>query len=145
MENNIVSIELEAQQCNQSFARAVCGAYYALLDPTAAELLELKTAVSEAVANSIIHGYKNTGKGVIRIKMSCIDTNRIKIIIEDFGKGISDIDKAMEPLYSSKASEEMSGMGFTVMESFTDKINVESELGKGTKITLIKSTEAFDN
>lgn len=145
MENNVVNIEFEAQQCNQSFARAVCGAYYALLDPTAAELLELKTAVSEAVANSIIHGYKNTGKGSIHIKMSCIDANRIKIIIEDFGKGISDIDKAMEPLYSSRASEEMSGMGFTVMESFTDKINVESEVGKGTKVTLIKSTEVFDD
>lgn len=145
MENNIVNIEFEAQQCNQSFARAVCGAYYALMDPTAAELLELKTAVSEAVANSIIHGYRNTGKGLIKIKLSCVETNRIKIVIEDFGKGIADINKAMEPLYSTRASEEMSGMGFTVMESFTDRIDVESEPGKGTKVTLIKSTEVFDD
>lgn len=144
MENNVVTIELQAEKGNQSFARAVCGAYFALMDPTAAELLELKTAVSEAVSNAIIHGYKSLGKGIIKISLATLSKSRIKVVIEDFGKGIQDIERAMEPLYSTMSDYEMSGMGFTVMESFTDKMSVESEPGKGTKVTLIKSTEGIE-
>ncbi len=143
MESNFVTVEFEALPENQSFARSVVSAYAASSDPTAAELTEIKTAVSEAVSNSIIHGYGKTGTGKIVMEMKTIDRDKIYIKITDFGKGIADIKKAREPLFSTEEEQEMSGMGFTVMESFTDKVFVESEQGKGTAVTLIKYLDTY--
>ena len=143
MESNFVTVEFEALPENQSYARSVVSAYAASSDPTAAELTEIKTAVSEAVSNSIIHGYGKTGTGKIVMEMKTIDRDKIYIKITDFGKGIADIKKAREPLFSTEEEQEMSGMGFTVMESFTDKVFVESEQGKGTAVTLIKYLDTY--
>ena len=143
MESNYITVEFEALPENQSFARAVAGAYAVPSDPTAAELTEIKTAVSEAVSNSIIHGYGKTGTGRIVMEMKTIDRDKIYIKITDFGKGIADIKKAREPLFSTEEEQEMSGMGFTVMESFADKVFVESEQGKGTAVTLIKYLDTY--
>jgi len=143
MESNFVTVEFEALPENQSFARSVVSAYAASSDPTAAELTEIKTAVSEAVSNSIIHGYGKKGTGKIVMEMKTIDRDKIYIKITDFGKGIADIKKAREPLFSTEEEQEMSGMGFTVMESFTDKVFVESEQGKGTAVTLIKYLDTY--
>ena len=140
---NRMKVEFEALPENQSFARSVVSAYAASSDPTAAELTEIKTAVSEAVSNSIIHGYGKTGTGKIVMEMKTIDRDKIYIKITDFGKGIADIKKAREPLFSTEEEQEMSGMGFTVMESFTDKVFVESEQGKGTAVTLIKYLDTY--
>lgn len=143
MENNYTVIEFEALPENQSFARAVSAAYCAQLDPTAVELAEIRTAVSEAVSNAIIHGYERKGTGRICMELSQEEESRIVIKVSDSGKGIGDIAKAMEPLFSSEEEREMSGMGFTVMESFADKVYVESEPGAGTTVTLIKNLDTW--
>ncbi len=143
MEKNPVIVEFEALPQNQGFARAVAGAYCAAFDPTVEELTEIKTAVSEAVSNSVIHGYEKKGRGKIRMELSMIDRDKLSVKIIDWGKGIPDVKKAMEPLFSTEESGEMSGMGFTVMESFTDKIFVESAPEKGTAVTLIKYLDTY--
>lgn len=143
MEKNTVKIEFEALPENQSFARAIAAAYCSALDPTTSELTEVKTAVSEAVSNAIIHGYQRRGTGIIKMEMKLLEDNRIFIRISDSGRGIPDIKKAMEPLFSTEESQEMSGMGFTVMESFMDKVLVESEPEEGTSVTLIKSLDTY--
>lgn len=143
MENNLVSLDFEALPENQGFARTVVAAYCAGLDPTIDEMTEIKTAVSEAVSNSIIHAYENKGKGRIHMEIKTVDKNKIYIQIVDYGKGIRDIEKAREPMYSTATDKEMSGMGFTVMESFADKVLVKSEEGKGTSITLIKCLDIY--
>lgn len=143
MENNIVIIEFEALPTNQSFARSVTAAYCASLDPTIEELTELKTAVSEAVSNAIIHGYDKTGIGKIKMELKTLDKDKVFVKITDDGKGISNVKKAMEPMFSTENTREMSGMGFTVMESFVDKVFVESEQGQGTSVTLIKCLDTF--
>ena len=143
MENNLVTLEFEALPQNQSFARSVVSAYCAASDPTVEELTEIKTAVSEAVSNAIIHGYERKGKGKIRMELSFIDRDKISVKVIDYGKGIADVSKEMEPLFSTGENQEMSGMGFTVMESFTDKVLVESEIGKGTAVTLIKCLDTY--
>lgn len=143
MDKNTVTIEFEALAENQSFARAAAAAYAAALDPTVEELTEIKTAVSEAVSNAIIHGYQRKGAGKIVMELKTLDTDKIFIRVSDFGKGIADIRQAMEPMFSTEADQEMSGMGFTVMESFVDKVFVESEEGKGTAVTLIKYLDIY--
>lgn len=143
MENNLVMIEFDALPTNQSFARSVTAAYCASLDPTVEELTELKTAVSEAVSNAIIHGYDKSGVGKIKMEMKTLDKDKVFVKVMDNGKGISDVKKAMEPMYSTEDEKEMSGMGFTVMESFVDKVFVESEPGQGTVVTLIKCLDTF--
>lgn len=143
MENNFVTIEFDALPENQSFARSVAAAYCAAADPTMEELTEIKTAVSEAVSNAIIHGYQRTGTGKIKMEMKTIDGNKIVIKVTDYGVGISDIKKAMEPLFSTEEEKEMSGMGFTVMESFADKVFVESEPEQGTTVTLMKNLDTY--
>ena len=115
---------------NESFARTVVAAYMTRLDPTFEELADVKTAVSEAVTNSIIHGY---GKEKGKIEIHCtIKGKTIHISVQDWGIGIEDIDKAMEPLYTTKPEWERSGMGFAFMEAFMDEVQVESVPGKGT-------------
>lgn len=137
MVDNKISIELMSKSQNEGFARVAVAAFISQLDPTVEELTDVKTAVSEAVTNSIIHGYENRKEGIIKIEAS-ITGNEITISIEDFGKGIKDVEQAMEPLYTSKPELERSGMGFTVMETFMDSLEVKSEDGKGTKVVMKK-------
>lgn len=143
MEGNIVKLEFEALPENQSFARSVVSAYCVSLDPTLEELTEIKTAVSEAVSNAIIHGYGRKGAGKIEMEIATVDKDKLLVKIIDYGKGIRDIKKAMEPMFSTEENREMSGMGFTVMESFVDKVFVESEPDEGTTVTLIKYLDTY--
>ncbi len=137
MEENRVCIEFESRSQNEGFARVAVSAFVSQLDPTIEEIADVKTAVSEAVTNSIIHGYENDKKGIIKIE-STICGKEVTITVKDYGKGIDNIDQAREPLYTSRPDLERSGMGFTVMESFMDTLIVESKKGKGTKIIMTK-------
>ena len=137
MVDNKVSIELMSKSQNEGFARVAVAAFVSQLDPTVEELTDVKTAVSEAVTNSIIHGYGNKKEGIIKIEAT-ISGDEITISIEDFGRGITNVEQAMEPLYTSKPELERSGMGFTVMETFMDSLEVNSEEGKGTKVVMKK-------
>ena len=137
MYDNKISIEFLSKSQNEAFARVAVAAFVSQLDPTIEEITDVKTAVSEAVTNSIIHGYENREDGKVRIDASIIGTE-IEIIISDFGRGIKDIEKAKEPLYTSRPDLERSGMGFTVMESFMDSLEVYSKEGKGTKVVIKK-------
>lgn len=136
MVQNSMRLEFPSKSQNEAFARVVVASFAAQLDPTIEELSDIKTAVSEAVTNAIIHGYEDKiGTVIIECK---IEENRIEIIVEDNGVGIEDIDKATEPFYTSKPELERSGMGFTVMETFMDELQLFSEVGKGTKIKMVK-------
>ena len=133
---NEMKLEFLSKSSNESFARIAVAAFAAQLDPNLEEISDIKTAVSEAVTNCIIHGYEET-EGVIKINCKLF-ANSIEMEIIDEGKGIEDIGKAREALYTSKPELERSGMGFTIMESFMDEVNVESILGVGTKVTMKK-------
>ena len=137
MLDNKISIEFQSLSQNEGFARVAVSAFIAQLDPTIDEMADVKTAVSEAVTNSIIHGYENKKDGIIRIEAG-ISGNNVTIKIVDFGKGMTDVEKAMEPLYTSRPDLERSGMGFTVMETFMDTLEVTSEEGKGTTVIMSK-------
>ncbi|WP_368262775.1 anti-sigma F factor [Clostridium disporicum] len=137
MLDNKVCIEFVSRSENEGFARVAVSAFVSQLDPTIDELADIKTAVSEAVTNSIIHGYENKKEGIIRIEAS-ISSNEVTITIIDNGRGIKDVEQAREPLYTSRPDLERSGMGFTVMETFMDSLNVESEFGKGTRVIMKK-------
>ncbi len=127
---------IESNSENEAFARTVVAAYITRLDPTLEELADVKTAVSEAVTNSIIHGYCGTDG---EIEIICeIDGQDVYIEVADRGVGIADINKAMEPLYTTKPEWERSGMGFAFMEAFMDDLEVFSEVGKGTRVKLKK-------
>jgi len=139
---NEVNIVMDAKSENESFARMVAAGFIARLDPTLAELNEVKTAVSEAVTNAVIHGYDSENLGKISLKLTLDSDNTVTIIISDNGKGISNIEEAMQPLYTSKPEMERSGMGFTVMEMFMDSTDVSSEKGLGTTITMTKKLRA---
>ena len=141
MYDNKVKIEFESKSQNEGFARVAIAAFVSQLDPTIEEITDVKTAVSEAVTNSIIHGYENRTDGIVEIE-AIIEGNEITIIIADNGKGITNIDMAREPLYTSRPDLERSGMGFTVMETFMDSLEVESEDGKGTRVVLKKKFES---
>lgn len=133
---NKMNLEFISKSCNEAFARITVASFAAQLDPSIEEISDIKTAVSEAVTNSIIHGYENK-EGIIKIECTLFD-NSIEIVITDNGKGIENIEKAKEPLYTTKPELERSGMGFTIMESFMDKLKIESVLEVGTKITMKK-------
>ena len=137
MIDNKISIEFQSLSQNEGFARVAVSAFIAQLDPTIDEMADVKTAVSEAVTNSIIHGYENKKDGIIRIE-AYISGNNVTIKIVDFGKGIINVEEAMEPLYTSRPDLERSGMGFTVMETFMDNLEVQSEEGKGTTVIMSK-------
>ncbi|MCR8642359.1 anti-sigma F factor [Paenibacillus sp. N1-5-1-14] len=134
---NFMTVQFASKSENESFARVAVGAFVAQLDPNMNELTDLKTVVSEAVTNCIIHGYDNRIDGVIAITTE-IEGDMVTLTIEDFGMGIGDLDEARQPLYTSKPELERSGMGFTIMENFMDKVDVESKIGSGTKITMMK-------
>jgi len=133
---NEMKLEFISKSNNEAFARIAVAAFAAQLDPTIEELADIKTAVSEAVTNCIIHGYENS-EGIIRI-IAKIFADTIEIEISDSGKGIENVEVARKPLYTSKPHLERSGMGFTIMESFMDQVETESVLGLGTKVTMKK-------
>lgn len=133
---NEMKLEFLSKSNNEAFGRIVAAAFASQLDPTVEELADIKTAVSEAVTNSIIHGYENIS-GIVKMYCKLYDSG-IEIIISDQGKGIENIELARQPLYTSKPEMERSGMGFTVMESFMDSIEIVSEPGKGTTVTMFK-------
>lgn len=137
MFDNKMSLEFIAKSENEAFARVAVAAFISQLDPTIDELSDVKTAVSEAVTNAIIHGYENEKDKMIKIETEIIG-NEVIIAISDKGKGIDDIKQAMEPLYTSRPDLECSGMGFTVMETFMDELHVESEKGIGTRVVIKK-------
>lgn len=140
---NEMKLEFVSKSSNEAFARVVAAAFVSQLDPTIEELADVKTAVSEAVTNAIIHGYENRN-GII--KMVCrLYEKSVEIEISDEGKGIENIEEAMQPLYTSKPDLERSGMGFTVMESFMDRIQVKSKPGEGTTVILYKTFGSLEN
>lgn len=136
MDNNYMKLEFLSKSSNESFARVVVAAFASQLDPTIEELSDIKTAVSEAVTNAIIHGYEYK-EGMVLIE-SRINNGEIEIIIEDRGMGITDIEQAREPFYTSKPNLERSGMGFTVMETFMDSLQIISIKGEGTTVRMTK-------
>lgn len=137
MENtNEMTIVFESRPVNESLARVAVAAFCTQLNPTLEEVADLKTAVSEAVTNCIIHGYE--GK-IHKIWVTCrLKGQELMVDVKDEGVGISDIKKAMEPLYTTKPEKERSGMGFTFMEAFMDEVSVESKLGEGTVVHMKK-------
>ena len=140
--SNVVKLEVESRSVNESFARVVVSAFAAQLDPTIEEVNDIKTAVSEAVTNCIVHAYENK-VGKIYITVSLYDEGLVKIKIRYKGRGIEDVKKAMEPLYTTAAGER-AGLGFAVMESFMDKVRVHSKAGQGTSVILEKRIAGRD-
>ncbi|QDP40521.1 anti-sigma F factor [Radiobacillus deserti] len=134
---NTMHLEFSSLSSNEAFARVTVAAFVAQLDPTVDELTEIKTVVSEAVTNSIIHGYNNDTDKMIQIKCTLQD-DVVELLIQDDGIGILDVEEAIQPLYTSKPELERSGMGFTIMENFMDKLEVISFPGQGTTVKLIK-------
>lgn len=133
---NEFKLTVDSKSINEGFCRVVVSAFVTSLDPTIEEICDLKTAVSEAVTNSIVHGYKD-GFGKLYISGQIFDDNLVKIVVKDNGLGIPDIKQAMQPLFTTGGSDR-SGLGFTVMQSFCDRINVKSKPGQGTSVTLTK-------
>ncbi len=131
---NYIKIEFPSKSSNESLARSVAACFAAQLDPTLDELGDIKTAVSEAVTNSIVHAYPDV-IGKISLRGRIFDDNTLEIVVQDWGRGIEDVAKAMEPMFTTGGFER-SGMGFTIMESFMDKLKVKSSLGKGTTVTM---------
>lgn len=135
---NEFKMQLPSKSSNESFARVAVASFFAQLDPTMDEITDIKTAVSEAVTNCIVHAYPDE-IGKIFIHAKILDKNRAYIRIRDKGKGIKDIKQAMEPMFTTCKNGERAGLGFAVMESFMDKLKVTSKPDRGTTITLIKS------
>ena len=136
---NRIQIKLPALSVNEGMARAAVAAFIAQLDPGVTEIADVKCAVSEAVTNAIVHGYRGAREtGTISITVSILGGRAVKIEIKDKGCGIPDVAAARAPLYTTDAAGERSGMGFTVMESFTDALRVTSKVGKGTTVTMFK-------
>lgn len=137
MYDNEMELNFLSKSNNEAFARITVAAFAAQLDPTIEELADIKTAVSEAVTNCIIHGYEDT-EGIVKVKAKLLD-NKIEIEITDNGKGIEDVELARKPLYTTKGNMERSGMGFTIMESFMDEVEIHSVVGIGTKVVMKKT------
>jgi stage II sporulation protein AB (anti-sigma F factor) len=134
---NEMTLEFTAVSQNESFARVTIAAFVAQLDPTMDELTEIKTVISEAVTNAIIHGYENKGNGKVTIT-AVIEDDTVNLMIHDDGVGIENIEEARQPLYTSKPELERSGMGFTIMENFMDHVNIETASCCGTTVYLTK-------
>ena len=140
--DNEMKLEFISKASNESFARITVAAFAAQLDPSIEELADIKTAVSEAVTNCIIHAYENR-LGVVRLSAK-LKENEIIIEISDHGRGIENIEMAKEPLYTTKPNLERSGMGFTIMESFMDDVKIESVVNLGTKVTMSKKIKKIE-
>ena len=138
--NNYISMEFLSRSVNEGFARMAVAAFAAQLDPTLEEINDIKTAVSEAVTNCIVHAYPDR-VGPITMTVSVYPGRVVRIVIADKGVGIPDIPRAMEPLFTTGNPEERSGLGFAVMQSFMDKVSVRSAPGRGTRVILTKHLE----
>ena len=137
---NYVTLEFLSRSSNEGFARVAAAGFAAQLDPTLDELGDIKTAVSEAVTNAIVHGYPDQlGKIVMKLKL--LENNTLEITVRDWGKGIEDIQQARQPLFTT-GGEERRGMGFTIMESFMDRLTVKSTPGRGTTVTMRRRISA---
>lgn len=134
--SNEMKLEFKSKSVNEAFARITVAAFVSQLDPTVEEIADIKTAVSEAVTNSIVHAYKDI-EGIVKVTTK-IENEKVIIEVIDSGLGIENVEEAMKPLFTSKQGEDRSGMGFTIMESFMDDVKVESVLGLGTKVTMKK-------
>lgn len=133
---NYIKLEFPSRSSNESFARSAVAAFALQLDPTLDELGDIRTAVSEAVTNAIVHAYPDA-LGTVILRARILDGGRLEISVKDKGRGIEDVKKAMQPLYTT-GGEERSGMGFTIMESFMDTVRVRSKPGKGTAVTMAR-------
>lgn len=136
-ELNYIKLEFPSRSANEGFARAAVAAFAAQLDPTLEELGDIKTAVSEAVTNCIVHAYPDE-IGKITMRLRIIDGRKLEIVVRDTGRGIPDVKAAMEPMFTT-GGDDRSGMGFTIMDSFTDRLKVKSAPGKGTTVTMLRS------
>lgn len=141
--DNEMELNFISKSNNEAFARVTVAAFVAQLDPTIEELADIKTAVSEAVTNSIVHAYENS-EGIIKIKATLVN-NLVEIEICDNGKGIENIELARKPLYTTKGNLERAGMGFTIMESFMDEVEINSVVGIGTKVVMRKKIKEEKN
>ncbi|HWO98630.1 MAG TPA: anti-sigma F factor [Bacillus sp. (in: firmicutes)] len=135
---NEMHLQFSALSQNESFARVTVAAFVTQLNPTMDEVTEIKTVVSEAVTNAIIHGYDNNPNGTVYISVYLIDEGTIEMVIKDEGMGIENVEEAKQPLYTTKPELERSGMGFTIMENFMDEISIQSSVSKGTTLYLKK-------
>ncbi len=133
---NYIKMEFPAKSVNEGFARAAAAAFAAQLDPTMEQLGDIRTAVSEAVTNAIVHAYPDT-VGQVQMRLRILEGEQLEIMVRDKGRGIPDVKKAMEPMFST-GGEERSGMGFTIMSSFMDGLRVRSAVGRGTTVTMRK-------
>ncbi len=134
---NKLYIKISADMANDAFVRSTVAAFCVELDPTVEQIEDIKTAVSEAFTNCVVHGYDKKEGNYVYLDL-CVDEGKLSIIISDGGKGIEDVAKAMEPFYTTKPEEERSGMGFTLMGTFMDEMRVDSTPGKGTTVTMVK-------
>ncbi len=137
MNSNKVKISFCSRSANEAFARGAVAAFVATMDPTVAELSDIKTAVSEAVTNCIVHAYRDT-VGQIDLTAEIREDNKLILTITDKGVGIEDVERAMQPMYTTGSPEERAGLGFAVMKSFMDELKVRSKPGKGTRVTMTK-------
>lgn len=135
---NLVKLSFYSRSVNEGFARGALAAFLAQADPTVPELADVKTAVSEAVTNCIVHAYPG-GVGLVHMSVALYDGGKIKIIITDKGVGIADVEKAMQPMFTTGNPEERAGLGFAVMQSFMDKVKVTSKPGQGTRVVMTKT------
>ena len=131
---NYIKLEFPARAVNEGFARAAVAAFVSQLDPTLTELGDLKTAVSEAVTNAVVHAYPDS-LGVVQLRARILPGGELELVVKDKGVGIADVERARTPLYTT-GGEERSGMGFTIMEGFTDRLRVRSAPGRGTTVTM---------
>lgn len=136
-DTNEMEIRFESRSSNEGFARVTVAAFLTQLNPTVEEVADVKTAVSEAVTNAVIHGYDG-GPGSIWIRCRT-EENRFFVEVRDQGKGIEDVEKAMQPMYTTRPDQDRSGMGFAFMEAFMDRVEVKSEPGKGTTVKMLKT------
>lgn len=134
--SNYIVLEFPSRSSNEGFARSAAACFAAQMDPTLNELEDIKTAISEAVTNAIVHAYP-ASLGKVKMKMRICEGNLLEITVKDHGRGIGDIDKARQPMFTT-GGEERSGMGFTIMESFMDRVSVRSSVGKGTTVVMRK-------
>ncbi len=135
---NSLDMRLAAKSHNEAFARNVVASFAVEISPTLEEINDIKTAVSEAVTNCVVHAYKD-GSGIVEIECKVDEKERsIEIVVRDFGKGIADVKQAVEPFFTTSPEDERSGMGFTIIETFMDEMNVESTPGKGTVVRMKK-------
>ena len=135
---NLVKLSFYSRSVNEGFARGALAAFLAQADPTVPELADVKTAVSEAVTNCIVHAYPG-GVGLVHMSVALYDGGKIKITITDKGVGIADVEKAMQPMFTTGNPEERVGLGFAVMQSFMDKVKVSSKPGQGTRVVMTKT------